>query len=194
MTPKVVVGLRNPGSEYDGTRHNVGVEVIAEAGRRHGLRFSRGPLRVRCELAEGRIGEHRVVLAGPLSYMNEAGGPVASLLAYYKAQAPTDLLVVHDDIDLGFARLRLQVGGGSGGHNGIRSLERSLGTRDFARLKLGVGRPPGRMDPADYVLKRFGKDERTEMDIVVADAADVIEQWLDDPARAQEQAARRHVD
>jgi aminoacyl-tRNA hydrolase len=114
--------------------------------------------------------------------------------AYSQAQAPVDLLVVHDDIDLGFARLRLQVGGGSGGHNGIRSLERSLGTRDFARLKVGVGRPPGRMDPADYVLKRFGKDERTEMDIVVADAADVIEQWLDDPARAQEQAARRHVD
>ncbi len=193
MTPRVVVGLRNPGSEYDGTRHNIGVEVVAELGRRHGFRFKRGPLKVRCELAEGRIGDHRVVLAGPLSFMNEAGGPVSSLLGYFKAE-PEQLLVVHDDIDLGFGRLRLQVAGGSGGHNGIRSLERSLGTREFTRLKVGVGRPPGRMDPADFVLKRFTKDERVEMDLVVSDAADVLEQWFDDPARAQERAARRHVD
>lgn len=193
MTRKVVVGLRNPGPDYEGTRHNVGVEVVAEVGHRHGFRFKRGPLRVRCELGEGRIGSEAVVLAGPLGFMNESGGPVASLLGYFKA-AEEDLLVVHDDIDLEFGRLRLQQGGGSGGHNGIRSLERSLPTRDFARLKVGVGRPPGRMDPADFVLRPFTKSERGEVDLLVQDAADVVERWLTDPARAQEQAAHRRLE
>lgn len=187
---KLVVGLRNPGPEYDGTRHNVGAEVLAVLAHRHGGRFKRGPLRVRCELADIGVGPTRILLAAPMSYMNESGGPVRSALDYHKVGL-SDLLVVHDDIDLDFGRLRLQVGGGTGGHNGLKSLERSLGTRDFARLKVGVGRPPGRQDPAKYVLERFGRDQREEVDLQVQDAADVVELWVEDVQRAQERAAHR---
>lgn len=187
---RIVVGLRNPGAEYEGTRHNVGFEVVSELAGRAGAPLRRGPRRTRAETAETRIGDEKVVLVAPLSYMNESGGPVSSVLSWYKA-GPDSLLVVHDDIDLAFGRLRIQVGGGSGGHNGIRSLERSLGTRDFSRLKVGVGRPPGSMDPADFVLRRFSAAERDEVPFIVADAADVVESWVADPARAQEKAAHR---
>lgn len=190
---RVIVGLRNPGADYEGTRHNVGFEVIEVLARRSGAKLGRPKLRTRCQVAELRVGEHRSVLAVPASYMNESGGPVRSLLAYFKATAE-DLLVVHDDIDLGFARLRIQVGGGSGGHNGIRAIEHSLGTRGFSRLKVGVGRPPGSMDPADYVLRKFSKAERSEVDLLVEDAADVVERWLDEPLKAQEFAALRRPD
>jgi len=122
--------------------------------------------------------------------MNDSGRAVGSLRSYYKVDSE-DLLVLHDDIDLAFGRLRLQKAGGSGGHNGIRSLEQHLGTKDFWRLKLGVGRPPGNQDPAQHVLKRFSKDERSEVDLMVEDASDVVERWLEDPARAQELAAHR---
>ena len=193
MTVKVVVGLRNPGSDYEGTRHNVGAEVIAEVARRYGERFKAKTMRTRSEIAEVRIGSDKVVLAAPMSYMNESGGPVAATLRYLKADV-SDLLVIHDDIDLDFGRLRLQVGGGSGGHNGIRSLEQSLGTKEFSRLKVGVGRPPGRQDPAEFVLKRFGSRERPEVDLMVVDAVDVVECWITDPPRAQELAAHRRLD
>jgi PTH1 family peptidyl-tRNA hydrolase len=125
--------------------------------------------------------------------MNESGGAIQSALAYHKI-LPADLLVIHDDIDLAFGRLRVQVAGGSGGHNGIRSVEKALGTKEFSRLKVGVGRPPGSMDPADFVLKRFSKTERPEVDVMVRDAADVVRLWLDDRERAQEQAAHRGRD
>lgn len=187
---KVVVGLRNPGSDYEGTRHNIGAEVIAEVARRHGERFKAKMMRTRSEIAEIRLDSEKVVLAAPMSFMNESGGPVSATLRYLKADL-ADLLVVHDDIDLDFGRLRIQIGGGSGGHNGIRSLEKSLGTREFSRLKVGVGRPPGRQDPADFVLRRFGPTERVEADLLVVDAADVVERWITDPQRAQEQAAHR---
>ena len=187
---KVVVGLRNPGSDYEGTRHNVGSEVLAELANRQGERFKSKLMRTRSEIAEIRVDGEKVVLAAPLSFMNESGGPVTATLRYLKAEL-SDLLVIHDDIDLDFGRLRLQVGGGSGGHNGIRSLEKSLGTREFQRLKVGVGRPPGRQDPADFVLRRFSSKERPEADLIVVDAADVVERWITDPARAQELAARR---
>lgn len=187
---KLVVGLRNPGADYAGTRHNVGVEVLAVLGTRAGARFKRGPARVRCELADVRIGSERALLAAPTSFMNESGGPVKAALDYHKI--PVDgMLVLHDDIDLPFGRLRLQVGGGTGGHNGLKSIERSLGTREFSRLKIGIGRPPGQQDPADYVLSRFSKAQRAEVDLQVEDAADVVEQWLSDPQRAQEMAAHR---
>jgi PTH1 family peptidyl-tRNA hydrolase len=187
---KIVVGLRNPGSDYEGTRHNVGVEVLAELANRQGARFKSKSMRIRSEIAEIRVDGEKVVLAAPLSFMNESGGPVSATLRYLKAEL-ADLLVIHDDIDLDFGRLRLQVGGGSGGHNGIRSLEKSLGTREFQRLKVGVGRPPGRQDPADFVLRRFSSQERPEVDLIVVDAADVVERWITDPARAQEMAAHR---
>lgn len=187
---KLVVGLRNPGAEYEGTRHNVGIEVLAVLGVRHGARFKRGPLRVRCELADVRIGSERAWLAAPVSFMNESGGPIKAALDYHKIGID-DLLVLHDDIDLPFGRLRLQEGGGAGGHNGLKSLEKSLGTREFSRLKIGVGRPPGSHDPADFVLSRFSKVEREEVDLQVEDAADVVEMWLSDPRKAQEMAAHR---
>lgn len=145
---------------------------------------------MRAEVASIRVDARPAVLVAPLTYMNESGMAVRSVLSYYKV-APDRLLVVHDDIDLGFGRLRLQNGGGNGGHNGLRSIERSLGTREYARLKLGVGRPPGEVDPVDHVLSRFSRTEREEVDLQVADAADVIESWVLDPVRAQEAAAHR---
>jgi PTH1 family peptidyl-tRNA hydrolase len=139
------------------------------------------------------VGEDRTLYLLSTGYMNESGATVRAALDYYKI--PTaDLLAIHDDIDLPFGRLRLQVGGGSGGHNGIRSLERALGTKEFNRLKIGVGRPPGSQDPADFVLRPFTKKERPEVDVMVADAADVVERWLGDRGRAQEQAALRDRD
>jgi PTH1 family peptidyl-tRNA hydrolase len=125
--------------------------------------------------------------------MNDSGRAVGSLRSYYKVDSE-EMLVLHDDIDLAFGRLRLQKAGGSGGHNGIRSLEQHLGTKDFWRLKLGVGRPPGNQDPAQHVLKRFTKDERAEVNLMIEDGADVVMRWLEDPARAQELAAHRRLE
>ncbi|MEX1125721.1 MAG: aminoacyl-tRNA hydrolase [Acidimicrobiia bacterium] len=185
----MVVGLRNPGSDYEGTRHNVGFEVVARVVARHGSRFGRAPSRVRCEVAQVGAGDNRVLYVVPSTFMNESGSAVRAAVDYYGLDL-SRILVVHDDIDLAFARLRLQVNGGSGGHNGIRSLENALGP-NFSRLKLGVGRPPGSMDPADFVLRSFSRTERVEVDVMLEEAADVVEQWLSDPARAQEMAALR---
>lgn len=187
---RAVIGLRNPGAEYDGTRHNAGFEVLARLLDRGRLELGRGPSRVDARISQTGTGGDRVLYAVPMTYMNESGRAVRSLLDYFRL-APEDVLVIHDDIDLPFGRLRLQVGGGSGGNNGVRSIERSLGTKEFSRLKFGVGRPPGRMDPADFVLRPFTKTERPEVDLMIEDAADVVELWLSDPPRAQELAARR---
>lgn len=183
---RIVVGLRNPGSEYEGTRHNLGYEVLTSLIERRKAKLKRGPLRVRADVA--KLGD--LILASPLTFMNDSGRAVRALLAYFKA-SPDDLLVLHDDIDLDFGRLRLQVGGGSGGHNGIKSLEQHLATKDFSRLKIGVGRPPGSREAADHVLARLSRAERKEADLLVVDAADVVEMWLVDRARAQEKAAHR---
>lgn len=147
-------------------------------------------MRVRAQIARRPGGEDAAVLAQPLAFMNVSGPSVASVLKYYKTE-PEDLLVIQDDIDLPFAKLRLRQSGGPGGHNGIKSVAQSLGTRDFYRLKIGVGRPPGQMDPAAYVLKRFSKSERAEIDILVHDAADVAEQWLTDREAATRMAGER---
>ncbi len=189
--PLVVVGLRNPGPDYQGTRHNIGFDVVAEVARRHQAGLGRAPSRVSAQLA--RISQPATLLVAPFSYMNQSGGVVRSVLDYWKIPAG-DLLVVHDDIDLALGRLRLQVAGGSGGHNGIRSVERALGTMDFSRLKVGVGRPPASIDPADYVLRPFSKGEAAEVELVVADAAEVVDTWRSDRARAQEMAALRGRD
>ena len=186
----VVVGLRNPGADYEATRHNLGGEVLEALLSARGETLSRGPSRVRALVAQTGVGADRHLLAVPTTFMNESGSAVVSLLSYFKADVG-DLLVIHDDIDLPFGRLRIQVGGGSGGHNGVRSLERSLGTKEFSRLKVGVGRPPGSMAPADFVLRHFTKSERPEVDLMVGDAADVVDLWFTDRVRAQELAARR---
>jgi len=187
---KVIVGLQNPGREYALTRHNVGAEVAEVLAARWDVRLKRGPLRVKADLARHLVHDRAVILAVPRTFMNTCGPAVVSVLQYYKA-GPEDLLVVHDDIDLPFARLRLQHARGSGGHNGVKSIVQSLGNNEFHRLKIGVGRPPGQMDPAAFVLRPFAKSEREEVDFLVRDAADVVERWIDDPSEGVQLAARR---
>lgn len=190
---RVVVGLRNPGSDYQGTRHNIGFEVVEHVLDRLGESLGKSPSRVRAMIAHTGLSEEHTLYLAPTTFMNESGGAVSAGLSYYRVNTD-ELLVIHDDIDLPFGRLRVQVAGGSGGHNGIRSVEKSVGTKEFSRLKVGVGRPPGSMDPADYVLRPFTKTERQEMDIIVDDAADIVALWLTDRAKAQEMAALRGRD
>jgi PTH1 family peptidyl-tRNA hydrolase len=174
----VVVGLGNPGPEYAQTRHNVGFRVVELlAARAGGGRFSRH--RSNAEVLEGRLAGRKVVLAKPRTFMNVSGGPVAGLVRYFSIE-PADLVVVHDDLDLGFGVVRLKRGGGEGGHNGLRSISQSLGTKDYLRVRFGIGRPPGRQDPADFVLKRFSGAEAKELEFAVDLAADAAEALLSD--------------
>jgi len=173
--PALVVGLGNPGPEYADTRHNVGFRVVELlAARAGGGRFSRH--KSNADVLEGRLAGRRVVLAKPRTYMNVSGAPVAGLVRYYGGE----LVVVHDDLDLGFGVVRLKQGGGEGGHNGLRSISTSLGTKDYLRVRFGIGRPPGRQDPADFVLKRFSATERKDLDFAVDLAADATEALLAD--------------
>lgn len=186
----VIVGLQNPEPRYAGTRHNVGAEVVRAMAAGQAVGFRRGPRRIRARTARVSIESRRAVLALPLLSMNVCGPAVRAVLAYYKVQ-PAKLVVVHDDIDLPFGRLRLHEGRGHGGHNGVRSVIASLGTRAFWRLKVGLGRPPGPMDPADFVLGRFTRDERMEVDRLIVDAVEVVEAFMDDDNRAIALAAGR---
>jgi len=170
---RLVVGLRNPGSRYEGTRHNIGAEVVDRFAREHDASFKKARRPIRADVAELHVGASRAVLAVPRTFMNESGQAVAPLARYYRV-LPEDLLIIHDDIDLPFAKLRAQLGRGAGGNNGVSSVIRSLRTQEFWRLKIGVGRPPGRVDPADFVLERFTTVERSDMDVTVARAADVV--------------------
>ncbi len=176
--PALVVGLGNPGPEYAETRHNVGFRVVELlAARAGGGRFSRH--RSNADVLEGRLAGRRVVLAKPRTYMNVSGGPVAGLAAYFSVPVE-DLVVLHDDLDLGFGVVRLKRGGGEGGHNGLRSISASVGTRDYLRVRFGIARPPGRQDAADYVLKRFSGAERQDLELAVDLAADAAEALLAD--------------
>jgi PTH1 family peptidyl-tRNA hydrolase len=182
----LVVGLGNPGPAYRRNRHNVGFAVVQLLADRIGGRFKAH--KGRADVLEGRLGPlpgRRVVLAKPRSYMNESGGAIAALRDFYKV--PTErIVVVHDDLDLPFGSLRLKLGGGDGGHNGLRSITRSLGGRDYVRVRFGIGRPPGRMDPADFVLRDFSPVERKELDYSIDRAADAVEILvLDGLERAQ---------
>jgi peptidyl-tRNA hydrolase, PTH1 family len=168
----LVVGLGNPEGEYGGTRHNIGADVVRAFARREHAALSRNK-RVRCEIAEATIGGRRFVLAIPTSYMNTSGGPVQQAAAWYKV-APERIVVCHDDLDLEVGRLRLKQGGGHGGHNGLKDLDRALGSRDYHRVRIGVGRPPGRMPGRDHVLRRFPPAERETIDVVVEEAVDAI--------------------
>jgi len=190
----LVVGLGNPGAQYAGTRHNIGQLVIDLLAARCGATFKRHP-RANAAVAEtrlpwaatptgkgagapsplpsvtGGIPGPRVILAKPLTYMNTSGGPVATLARYYDVP-PERIIVLHDDVDIPFDTVKLKLGGGEGGHNGLRSISQSLGTRDYLRVRLGVGRPPGRQDTADFVLSRFSAAEVTAMPMFIDDAAD----------------------
>lgn len=174
----LVVGLGNPGPTYAGTRHNVGYLVADELARRLGGGWRKHKTG-RADVVEGRLGAPgsdgpRVVLGRPRSYMNEVGGPVKALATFYKVP-PERLVAVHDELDLAFGTLRTKLGGGDNGHNGLRSLRSSLGTGDFYRVRAGIGRPPGRQDPADYVLADYSKVERKELPFQVDTAADAVE-------------------
>jgi len=185
-SPVLVVGLRNPGSDYEGTRHNLGGEVVGAFGGDASLK--RAPKRILAEIAEVHLFDARVVLALPLTFMNESGGPVSGLTKYFEV-APDRLVLVHDDIDLPFGKLRFQGGRGAGGHNGVASVVRSLGSQEIWRLKMGVGRPPGRMDPADFVLRRFSKSERSDVDLMVAAGCAVLSTFVEQGAEAAQQEA-----
>jgi peptidyl-tRNA hydrolase, PTH1 family len=175
--PWLVVGLGNPGREYAGNRHNAGFLVADLLAGRIGVRLSRHRKAV-AEVAEGRLGvgvdAPRLVLAKPMTYMNLSGGPVAGLAQFYKVP-PDQIVAVHDELDIPYGQLRLKIGGGEGGHNGLRSMSRSLATKEYVRVRFGIGRPPGRQDPADYVLSDFSPVERKELDFLVDRAADAVE-------------------
>jgi PTH1 family peptidyl-tRNA hydrolase len=157
----LVVGLGNPGREYAQTRHNVGFQIVTRLAETHGLNFSR--MQNEALVATGRIGDVRVVLAKPQTWMNESGKAIGPLARFYRVE-PARLLVVYDDLDIPAGTLRLRSEGGSGGHKGMRSVIERRGGQDFPRLRVGVGRPPGRMDAADYVLQPFTRDEEILMD------------------------------
>jgi PTH1 family peptidyl-tRNA hydrolase len=169
---QLIVGLGNPGPRYAGTRHNAGFLVVDLLADRLHASFKAHKGRV--DLVEGRVAGVPVVLAKPKAYMNESGGPVASISRFFKIPVER-ITVVHDELDLPFGTLRLKRGGGDGGHNGLRSTSTALGSREYARVRLGIGRPPGRQDPAEYVLREFAAAERKELGFVLDRAADAVE-------------------
>ena len=170
----LIAGLGNPGTEYAHNRHNVGQMVLDELASRIGGGFKSH--KSRAQVLEGRlgIGGPRVVLAKPLSYMNVSGGPVSALARFYDIE-PGRVIAVHDEIDIPFNTVRLKLGGGEGGHNGLRDISKALATKDYLRVRVGVGRPPGRMDTADFVLKDFSGTEKKELPFLVDAAADAVE-------------------
>lgn len=170
----LIVGLGNPGSEYSGNRHNVGQMVLDELASRIGGKFK--VHKSRAQVVEGRlgIGGPRVVLAKPMTYMNVSGGPVSALAKFFDV-APDHVIAVHDEIDIPFNTVKLKIGGGEGGHNGLRDISRALATKDYLRVRVGVGRPPGRMDTADFVLRDFATPEKKDLPFLLDEAADAVE-------------------
>jgi len=173
----LVVGLGNPGPSYAKNRHNAGFMVLDVLAARAGGRFKSH--RARADVLEGRLAGARAVLAKPRSFMNESGGPVKALRDFYKVPVER-LVVVHDELDIPFGAVRLKQGGGDNGHNGLRSITKSLATREYPRVRFGVGRPPGRMDAAAFVLKDFSAAERRDLDLEVDRAADAVEALIAD--------------
>ena len=178
MTSWLVVGLGNPGPAFASHRHNIGYRVVEELARRMQLRFRvvRG---IRAEAADGRIGPPggdgpRLILAKSRTFMNETGWAVTRLLAYYKLKPP-QMIVVHDELDIDVGQLRVKFGGGDNGHNGLRSIRAALGTGDFYRVRIGVGRPPGRQDPADFLLSDIPASAREDVEVEIGRAADAVE-------------------
>ena len=171
-SPWLVVGLGNPGPVYAGNRHNAGFLVADLLADRVGEKFKAH--KGRANLVETRLAGQRVLLAKPMTYMNESGSPVASLRDFFKV--PVDrIVVVHDELEIPYGWLRLKAGGGDAGHNGLKSISACLGSKDYVRVRVGIGRPPGRMDVASYVLKDFSGTERKELPFHLDRAADAVE-------------------
>lgn len=171
----LIVGLGNPGVGYSGNRHNVGSMVIGELARRVGGRFRSH--KAGADVVEAQLAGRRTVLARPRCFMNVSGPAVATTARFFKVP-PADVVVIHDDLDLDHGVLKLKRGGGEGGHNGLRSISASLGSRDYLRVRFGIGRPPGRMDPADFVLRDFSVVQRRDLELLVDRCADAVEQLL----------------
>lgn len=167
----LIVGLGNPGQQYVANRHNAGFMVAGILAARIGARFKRH--RSRAQIAEGRLAGTPVTVAKPGCFMNLSGGPVASLCGFYKIP-PARVVVIHDELDIPYGVIRLKLGGGDNGHNGLRSVTAALGTRDYYRARFGIGRPPGRMDAADYVLRDFSATEREQLPELLGNCADAV--------------------
>lgn len=185
----LVVGLGNPGRGYAATRHNVGYLVADVLAARVGGKWKKHKSG-RADVIEGRLSGERVVLGRARSYMNESGGPVSTLMSFYDVD-PDHLIVIHDELDIDFGQLRLKSGGGDNGHNGLKSIRQSIGTGDFYRVRVGIGRPPGRQEVHDFVLKPYASGEKKELPVYVEEAADSIESLMTDGlAQAQSQFNR----
>lgn len=172
----LVVGLGNPGDEYAATRHNVGQMVIDHLAKRHNVKLSSH--KSRSDIAAYKLGvgvdAHSIILAKSKSYMNESGGPIKALATFYSVE-PTNIIVLHDELDIPYAAIRAKVAGGDNGHNGLKSLTSSFGTADYFRVRLGIGRPMGQQDPGDFVLKQFSKEEKKDLDEFIDRGADCVE-------------------
>jgi PTH1 family peptidyl-tRNA hydrolase len=173
---KLIVGLGNPGREYRETRHNVGFMVVDEIARRHGIDWTAGPSQLAETLIAKRFGDEPVMVAKPLTYMNNSGDAVAGLVRYFDV-SHDDLFVVVDEAALPFGRIRARARGSAGGHNGLKSIIERLGTTEFSRLRLGVGRGDGRRDLADHVLARFERGEQADLETLITRAADAAEMF-----------------
>jgi peptidyl-tRNA hydrolase, PTH1 family len=183
--PWIILGLGNPDDEYGNSRHNAGAMVVALLAERAGATLKRSS-RTRAQVAEIRDGDARVVLARPSSYVNESGGPASLLARWYKTPVER-LIVVHDEIDLAAGKLQVRRDGGTAGHNGLKDVAKGLGSPDFLRVRIGVGRPPGRKDPADYVLEPIAKRDAEDFAVLIARAADAAMDLVHLPlARAQD--------
>ena len=183
----LVVGLGNPGKQFAGTRHNVGEQVIGELAKRHDSTLKSG--RDNALVAESRIGEHRVVLAFPLTFMNESGQAVRALVRRYRIADPARIVIVHDELDLEPTVVRVKVGGGLAGHNGLRSVTAHLSTQDYVRVRIGVGKPPSKEHGAGHVLSKLPSRQKELFGVAVAEAADAVEQIIIDSPDA---AMRTH--
>ena len=183
----LIVGLGNPGPEYEKTRHNIGQMVVDELAREVGGGFKKHG-RARAQVLEGRlgIGGPKVVLAKPLTYMNTSGGPVSALAQFYDIN-PDRIIAVHDELDIPFDTIKLKIGGGEGGHNGLRDITKALGTKDYYRVRSGIGRPPGRMNTADYVLKPFTAAEAKDLPFLIDNSVDAVAMLITDGLTAAQQ-------
>jgi PTH1 family peptidyl-tRNA hydrolase len=172
----LVAGLGNPGDQYAATRHNVGQMVIDHLVKRHSLKLSSHKSRTHIAAYKLGVGidAHQVILAKSTSYMNETGGPIKALANFYSIE-PENIIALHDELDIGFAAIRTKLGGGDNGHNGLKSITSAFDTTDYYRVRLGIGRPMGQQDPADFVLKQFSKEEKKDLDEFIDRGADVVE-------------------
>jgi len=172
----LVAGLGNPGDQYAATRHNVGQMVIDQLVKRHSIKLASHKSRTHIAAYKLGVGidAHQIILAKSQSYMNETGGPIKALANFYSVE-PENIIVLHDELDIGFAAIRTKLGGGDNGHNGLKSMTSAFNTPDYYRVRLGIGRPMGQQDPADFVLKQFSKEEKKDLDEFMERGADVVE-------------------